>query len=803
MMITKLFKFRPTRLCRFPLPCPLALFFIFAFFVDGPSLGHSEVFYPWKDVYIGALEAKEWFGVVFAVSPETVFAFRIAVSRDGQNAEGHDLFFLVSEVGPHSPDGQYARLRADLSLPFNQAGDTPVLIKPAPKDETLTLEWSRQDERTVIGRIRVPKNIDLRVTHYFPWDFSGSYRLQPDGQVAGWTEGKKDFHYLFWTNRSPAASSARSEKDLSLIFSTEGGRTLYFVAGVGEDPKLLSNQIYRYKNRKIIDSFLLEEEERYENNRVRTEGLFKGVAEAITNNLFWMTLYQPGLHRLYCPAGRRWIFQPGGVQDHWTIFEWDSFFNGLLLAVESSKHARDIIEAVLDTQYPNGNIPNWRGRYGGTPDRSQPPIGAFSVLKLFGKTGDIDLLRLAYPRLKNWHAFWKAPKSNGQARRDGNGDGLLEWGTDSELVSTAVPTWEINASGKQRAMWESGQDDLPNWEEAGFNDDTGTLTMNCLDLNCLYALDAYCLAQMANILNLPDEYASYMDEYESMRQLINTHLWNEREGFYFDRHWDGRFSRRKAASNFYPLLARIPDQRRAQAMVRHLLNPKEFWGDYVLPTISRDDPLFKEQQYWRGTVWPPTNYLVYQGLKAYGFDAVAAEVASKSVALFLRTWENFQLCPENFDSRTGEPGGQRYQSWGPLFALIGLEEYLDFSIWEGFRFGMLKPEKKGKLARLAIQGRHYEVEVSDSKTKLIEEEREILKANGSAIFRHFLYSENEVSFEIKTLKKREVEVHFLKKGKYQFFLDNEIKKIFTGRSHKLEIPEGEHTVLIQLLEERE
>ncbi len=116
---------------------------------------------------------------------------------------------------------------------------------------------------------------------------------------------------------------------------------------------------------------------------------------------------------------------------------------------------------------------------------------------------------------------------------------------------------------------------------------------------------------------------------------------------------------------------------------------------------------------------------------------------------------------------------------------------------------MLNPEEKGKLTRLAIQGRHYQVEVSDSKTKLLEEEREILKADGGAIFRHFLYSENEVSFEVKTLKKRKIKIQFLKKGKYQLFIDNEIKKIFTGRSHELEVPEGEHTVLVQLLEERE
>jgi neutral trehalase len=764
----------------------------------------GEVFYPWKGTYIGALEGKEWFGLVLAPARDVAFGLRVRVQKEGQAAAGDDFFYLVSEVGPNSPDGQYARIVADLSLPFNQGNDTPILIKPPSKSDQLILEWSRQDDRTVLGRIRAPKDISLQIIHYFPWNFKGEYHLLPDGQVRGEMKGAKNYQYLFWTDRMGESLPSPEDRGLPLSFSTEKERNLYFIAAVGEDPEILQNQIYRYKNRKTIESFLRDEETRYKNKRVKVEGLFDSAAEAITNNLFWMILYQPDHHRLYAPAGRRWIFpQPNGAPDHWTIFEWDSFFNALEISIESSWHAREIISAVLETQYPNGNIPNWRSRFSGTPDRSQPPVGSYVVLKLFSKLGDMGLLEMAFPHLARWHAFWKAPKPDGRPRRDGNADGLLEWGSDTDLVAGRVPTWEEKATGKQRAMWESGQDDLPNWEEASFDESKGTLTMNCLDLNCLYALDAYCLSQIANILNRPADYAAYLQEYEDMRGLINEKLWNEREGFYFDRYWDGRFSSRKAASNFYPLLARIPDARKASLLIKHLLDPKEFWGEYVLPTISRDDSFFAQQQYWRGTIWPPTNYLVYQGLKAYGFDAVGTEFAQKSLSLFLRSWKNFQVCPENFDSRTGEAGGQRYQSWGPLFALIALEEYLDFTPWEGFRFGVLDPERRGKLSRLSIQGRHYQVEVSRSETKLKEEDKEIIKANGAAVFRHFLYSENEVSFEIKSLKSREVQVRFLKKGKYQLLLDNQINKIFEDDSQKFKVPEGEHAVLIQLLEERD
>jgi glycogen debranching enzyme len=767
----------------------------------------SQVYYPWKDVRIGSLEGRGWCGLTLIPAKDAGFAFRFLIEKDGTLLDGDNLFYMVSEVGPHSPDGLYARVRFDLSLPVLPADkrkETPILIKPSPPKQTLTFEWSRQDEYTVVGRLTAPKGVRVHLLSYWPWDFKGGYKVRPDGWIQGEAKSSKPFRFLLWTDRPGEAGRAAEGEEAERIFASDDERELRFVAGVGEDAEAVRGRVEPFGRGKTIDRILEAESDRYARKRVQLKGgIFAGAPEAIVNNLFWMVLYQPGTHRLYTPAGRRWIFpRPDGGADHWTIFAWDSFFNALQLAVESPKLAGDAVRAVLETQYPNGNIPNWRGRFGGTADRSQPPVGAYCTLKLFQRLGDMDLLRTAYPVLRRWHAFWKARKPNGQPRRDGNGDGLLEWGSDTALLAdkSQVPPWEQGASGEQRAKWESGQDDLPNWDDVPFDAEAGTLTMNCLDLNCLYALDASCLAQMAEILGRREESEAYRTEYEKLRELINDQLWNPRENFYYDRYWDGRFSSRKAASNFYPLLARIPDERRARLMLRRLLDPKQFWGEYVLPTISRDDPAFKDQQYWRGTIWPPTNYLVYQGLKAYGFDIEASEFANRSAGLFLRTWSSFQLCPENFDARTGEAAGQRFQSWGPLFALLGLEEFLDFNPWEGFRFGLLRPEDKGNLSRLMIQGRSYDVETSPKQTRLLEDDREIFRADGGCVVRHFLYSENEVSFELSSLRPRQVKLRFLREGKYQLLLDEAPREVFRGQDFRIKIPAGIHRVLFQLLE---
>jgi glycogen debranching enzyme len=780
--------------------------------VPGSILGlRGEIEPAWKDIFIGALDAKAWCGLVLAPQKDTAFAFRFRIEKEGRIADGGDLFYMVSEVGPQAPDGRYSRMKFDLGLPIlpaDKKSETPILIKPASKSDSVTFEWSRQDERTVIGRLQAPKYVKVHLMAYFPWDFKGRYKMLPDGHIQGEGRAARSPAALVWTHRTGAASVPEGE-EIDLVFSQEDERSVYFAAGIGEDTDAIRKHITRYKNPKTIDAYLAEENDRYQKKRSVVEGLYPGVAEALSNNLFSMVLYQPGEHRLYTPAGRRWIFnRPDGQPDHWQIFAWDSFFNGLELAVESPGLAIDAVRAVLETQYPNGNIPNWRSRFGGTPDRSQPPVGAYVVLKLFQRTGNRDLLTSAYPILRKWHAFWKARKPNGQARRDGNGDGLLEWGSDRELVADKVPPWEAGASGETRARWESGQDDLPNWDDVPYSTDAGTLAMNCVDLNSLYALDAWCLSQIADVLKRPDEAESYLAEYGRMKDLINAVLWNSREGFYFDRHWDGRFSTHKAASNFYPLLARIPDERQAQLMIRRLRDPKEFWGEYVLPSISRDDPAFNDpknpdRQYWRGTIWPPTNYLVYQGLKACGFDAVASELAKKSQALFMKAWTNFQTCPENFHPLTGEAAGQRYQSWGPLFALTAVEEYLDFTPWEGFRFGMIDPERKGRLLRATIQGRSYDVEVSRGGIALREDGREIFTIDGGAVIRRFLYLENEVSFDMsaKTSTDYKIRIQFLKKGKYQLLIDNKINLIATGASLKFKVPGGEHRISIELLEE--
>jgi glycogen debranching enzyme len=308
----------------------------------------------------------------------------------------------------------------------------------------------------------------------------------------------------------------------------------------------------------------------------------------------------------------------------------------------------------------------------------------------------------------------------------------------------------VEASGWQRAAWESGQDDLPSWEEATWVDQAETFDMACVDLNSYLAMDLESLAWLAGRLGDEQKAGGYREAWRRLRDQMNGFLWNEQRGLYLDRRWTGSWSGRVAAANFLPLLAGVPEPAQARRMLDTLLDPDWFWGDHVLPTISRNDPSFPQQQYWKGTIWPPMNYLVYQGIKRYALDEAAGELARRSVALFLRSWKEYQLCRENYDSRTGEGGGQRYQSWGPLFALIGLEEFLDVTPWAGLTVGSLAPPGETTLRRLRALGRSWTVAMGPAGLRLDADGRTLLASDAPMVLRNLEVGEGSLSCRVHT-----------------------------------------------------
>src|SRR4030067_1903422 len=88
---------------------PSALAFLSVIVITAAMVSlKAEIFYPWKGTHIGALEEKEWFGLVLAPARGVFFGLRLRVQKDVQTAEGEDFFFLGSGVGPPSPECSYS-----------------------------------------------------------------------------------------------------------------------------------------------------------------------------------------------------------------------------------------------------------------------------------------------------------------------------------------------------------------------------------------------------------------------------------------------------------------------------------------------------------------------------------------------------------------------------------------------------------------------------------------------------------------------------------------------------------------------
>jgi neutral trehalase len=158
-------------------------------------------------------------------------------------------------------------------------------------------------------------------------------------------------------------------------------------------------------------------------------------------------------------------------------------------------------------------------------------------------------------------------------------------------------------------------------------------------------------------------------------------VWDNEDAFYYNRSTEnGAFNKRTSPTNFYPLLAKVPSPEQAKRMLQaHLLNPEEYGGEWMIPSTPRNDPAFKDNTYWRGRIWAPLNYLVYEGLRNYNLPEVQKELADKSRALLFKSWLSEGYVFENYNADTGVGddvgNSDKFYHWGALLGYISLIEH--------------------------------------------------------------------------------------------------------------------------------
>ena len=157
-----------------------------------------------------------------------------------------------------------------------------------------------------------------------------------------------------------------------------------------------------------------------------------------------------------------------------------------------------------------------------------------------------------------------------------------------------------------------------------------------IDFNTALATHALYMSALGDILNDKDLSFQYKRMYFSLKTRINSLMWDEDTGFYYDLDENGEKLKRKTIAGFWPLLAEIPNEDKASALIAHLSNPDTFGLDHPFPSLSADDPDFSENgEAYRGSVFPVYNFIVIKGLEKYQRYDLARECTLKHIYYML------------------------------------------------------------------------------------------------------------------------------------------------------------------------
>ena len=398
---------------------------------------------------------------------------------------------------------------------------------------------------------------------------------------------------------------------------------------------------------------------------IEVAGKAAPIFDAIETTLGWDTIYEPAGERVISPVSRVWSVGWGG----YVLFDWDTFFAATMAGIGDRDLAYANAIEILREETPQGFVPNY-ARSGGWKsfDRSEPPVGAITVLGLYRRYQDKWFLEDTFEPLLKWNQWWASQRDI---------DGYLAWGSDG---STEPQNLDDNSRGTRAgAILESGLDNSPMYDGTTYDAQKHVLEFADVGLMSMYIADCDALAEIADAIGKREKAKELRERAGKYRTKLAT-LWNNKAGIFLNRDLHtGEWSMRVSPTNFYPMLAMAATPEQARTMIeKHLKNPDEFWGEWIIPSIARDDPAFHDQNYWRGRIWGPMNYLVYLGLENYDDAATRSEFAEKSYALFLKEWTQNRHVHENYNAILGSgddvTNSDRFYHWG---ALLGYVEYLE------------------------------------------------------------------------------------------------------------------------------
>ncbi|MDP9173406.1 MAG: hypothetical protein M3O30_06015 [Planctomycetota bacterium] len=329
------------------------------------------------------------------------------------------------------------------------------------------------------------------------------------------------------------------------------------------------------------------------------------------------------------------------------FYDWDLYFENVYLTYYNiSPYCFSNLKLFLKREQPDGYISRSLIKFRDRQD-FKPFLAQLLVMGTKMRNDDYEWVRRDYyDRLKKFVDHWFT--------YDGDHNGLPVWNSADH----------------------SGMDNQ--WSRAGA---LNSFSVEGVDLSCFLVREMRAMAVIADALGKQEDKKAYLDHANQLSKLINDVLWDEKDGFYYDRNEKtGQTVRVKSIAGFMPLWAGVATPQRARRIVQeHLLNEKEFWLKYPVASYAKTEPDYyqgsvKRECNWRGSTWMPTNYMIFHGLMHYGFKDVARDLAYKSFHMAL---EENAVTREYYNAETGGGNGQT-QFWG--FSALGYVMPLEYEL---------------------------------------------------------------------------------------------------------------------------
>lgn len=352
------------------------------------------------------------------------------------------------------------------------------------------------------------------------------------------------------------------------------------------------------------------------------------------------------------------------------VYYWDSYFT--MLGLAESDHWDKISDMVDNFAYEIdtfGHIPNGNRSY--YLSRSQPPF--FSLMVELLATHDSDALKKYRPQMEKEYAYWMDgvdALQPGQASKRvvklDDGAILNRYWDDHDTprpeswlddVNTAKsnpnrPATEIYRDLRSAAA--SGWDFSSRWMDDPQKLGTiRTTSIVPVDLNALMFKMEKLLARASQ----ESGDAASANKYEALatarQKAIESHLWNDKEGWYADYDLKSKKVRNQlTAAALFPLYVKAAAQDRADkvaaATSSRLLQP----GGIATTTVNSG------QQWDAPNGWAPLQWVAAEGLQNYGQEKVSMDVTWRFLKNVQHTYDREKKLVEKYDvSTTGTGGG--------------------------------------------------------------------------------------------------------------------------------------------------